>query len=71
MGASFTVNPRTGTIDYIYLYPDLLSIAAFKQGVTSTVAEGGNIQIVIPAYISEQHFERAMPLMPGILRVSF
>ena len=71
MPAQFTVNPRTGIIDYIQVHPELLSLAAFKQGVTSTVikSEGGDIQIVIPAYLNEDHFQRALPSLPGILRV--
>lgn len=73
MGATYTVNPRTRAIEYIQLFPELISVAAFKQGVTATVAasQGGKIQIVIPAYINEQHFQRALPLMPGILKVYF
>ena len=71
MPAHYTVNPRTGAIDYIQVYPELLSIAAFKEGVRSTCAktQGGDIQIVIPAYLTQDHFQRALPLLPGILRV--
>ena len=71
MPANFTVNPRTGIIDYIQVHPELLSLAAFKQGVKSTVVNSaeGDIQIVIPAYLNEDHFHRALPLMPGVLRV--
>ena len=71
MPANFTVNPRTGSIDYIQVNPELLSVAAHKQGVVATVgkSDAGDIQIVIPAYLNEEHFQRALPLMPSILRV--
>lgn len=72
MPAHYTTNPRTGTIDYIQVQPELLSLAAFTQGAKATCGrtDGGDIQVVIPAYISEDHFQRALPLLPGVLRVS-
>lgn len=73
MPAHFTVNPRTGNIEYIQVQPELLSLTAFRQGVRSTCAktDGGDVQIVIPAYLDEDHFQRALPLLPSILRVHF
>ena len=70
MPASFTVNPRTGAVDYISVGMELLSVAAFKQGVRQGPGRGdADIQIVIPAYLCQEHFQRALPLLPGILKV--
>ena len=70
MPANYTVNPRTRVIDYILVYPELLSPAAFKQGVSAAVATSdGEVQIVIPAYLNEDHFQRVLPMLPGILKV--
>ena len=67
MPATFTVNPRTHIVDYIEVHPDFLSPAAFKQA--TTCFPSADIKIIIPAYLNEDHFQRALPLMPGILRV--
>ena len=70
MPANFTVNPRTGAVDYIAVQMDMLSVAAFKQGVRRGPGRGdADIQIVIPAYLCQDHFQRALPLLPGILKV--
>ena len=73
MPAHFTVNPRTGQVDYIEVHPELLSLSAFSQGVRATCSKntGGDIQVAVPAYLNEEHFQRALPHLPGILRVSF
>ena len=70
MPANFTINPRTHVIDYILVHPELLSMAAFKQGITAAVANSeGDVQTVIPAYLNEDHFQRVLPLLPGVLKV--
>lgn len=73
MLASHTTNPRTGQIDYISVETELLSVVAFKRGVRRGPgkAQGGDFQVVIPAYLCEEHFQRAIPLLPGILKVGF
>jgi hypothetical protein len=70
MPATYTKNPRTGEIDYIQVQTELLAVSAFKQGVRRGPGRGeADIQIVIPAYLCEEHFQRALPLLPGILKV--
>lgn len=64
---SFTVNPATQAVDYIEAHPDLLSISAFKAGVKKTPTRD-KIDAVLPVYLTADHFERALPYLPALLK---
>ena len=68
MPLRWTINPRTGALDYIQADPELLSTSAFQQGVRET-PQHHQVMAVLPAYLTQEHFERALPRMPKLLRV--
>ncbi|KAK9828625.1 hypothetical protein WJX72_001162 [[Myrmecia] bisecta] len=63
----FTVNPRTGVVDYIEADMDLLSLEAVQAGVTKTTANDA-FDALLPLYIDADHFQRALPAYPALLR---
>jgi hypothetical protein len=53
------VNPRTRQADYVLpTSPDLVAVAAVRAGLVARDAAGEEVQGVMPAYISADHFER-------------
>ncbi|EFN51646.1 hypothetical protein CHLNCDRAFT_54899 [Chlorella variabilis] len=65
----FTVNPKTGAADYIMpTSPDLVAVEAVAAGLVARDAGGTDIQGAIPAYITQDHFHRALPFLPRVLR---
>ena len=67
MPLQWTVNPRTRQVDYIEASPDLLSLDAFSAGVCKTPSNG-HVQGVLPVFLTQAHFERALPHLHAILR---
>ncbi|KAL4860149.1 Ubiquitin-conjugating enzyme E2 B [Chlorella vulgaris] len=65
----FTINPKTRQADYISTNsPDLVAVEAVRSGLVVRDAQGNAIQGVIPAYITADHFKRALPYLPAVLR---
>lgn len=65
----FTTNPKTGQVDYcLPTSPDLLSVEAVQAGLVRRDASGQEVMGALPAYITAEHFERAQPLLPAVLR---
>lgn len=62
----YTVNPKTNLIDYIEAYPDILSVEAFSTGIKTTPA-GEPIDLVLPLFITAEHFDRALPHLARVL----
>ena len=57
----YTVNPVTGCTDYIYSSLDLLSYTAFYDYQVRKTAWNESFQLWMPIYITEEHFQRALP----------
>jgi hypothetical protein len=58
----FTRNPRTGKSDYISVYCDsLLSKTAWHVHGIRTTAWNEKAACLLPLYISEAHFQQALP----------
>ncbi|KAL4434269.1 hypothetical protein ABPG75_000710 [Micractinium tetrahymenae] len=65
----FTTNPKTGLVDYcLPTSPDLVSIEAVQAGLVRRDAGGQDVMGALPAYITAEHFQRAQPLLPAVLR---
>lgn len=65
---AYTTNPRTGAVDYIEAFPDLLSLSAFKAGMRATPAgPSERVEALLPLYITADHFKSALPHMPALL----
>eukprot|EP01026_Neomeris_dumetosa_P035059 TRINITY_DN2804_c0_g1_i3.p1 TRINITY_DN2804_c0_g1~~TRINITY_DN2804_c0_g1_i3.p1 ORF type:complete len:977 (+),score=62.34 TRINITY_DN2804_c0_g1_i3:158-2932(+) len=64
----YTINPKTELIDYIDVDSELLSIEAFEKFQVHTNITGEEIQGVLPLYLSSEHFKRALPYLPNVLR---
>ncbi|KAJ7523811.1 hypothetical protein O6H91_18G063500 [Diphasiastrum complanatum] len=60
---SFTRNPRTGAIDYIDVSVDLLSEVAYVKYGVRTTANNNKFDLLLPIYINQEHFDRAIPLL--------
>eukprot|EP00798_Chlamydomonas_sp_ICE-L_P013697 gene13697-19589_t len=54
----FTVNPKKRVVDYIEADPNLLSVDAFKAGVTHTPTNE-DIQALLPLYLNPAHYAAA------------
>ena len=67
MPIQWTINPRTQQVDYIEASADLLSVSAFAAGVRKTPANGA-VQAILPVFLTQAHFERALPHLEGLLR---
>lgn len=63
---SFTVNPRTHDVDYIQVHLDILSRGAYASGVRNT-ADNQNFKLLLPLYITQDHFERALPMIQSTI----
>lgn len=61
-----TMNPVTGVVDYIEAYPYTISLDAYRAGVRVSPA-GEPIDDVLPLYISDEHFQRALPHLTRLL----
>lgn len=58
----FTRNPRTGRTDYISIYCDsIISKTAWHEHNIRTTAWNEKALCFLPLYISEDHFQRALP----------
>ena len=62
IGLNYTVNPKTKKVDYIDAGQDLISLSIFKEGKKSD-AFGNKFDLLLPLYFSNDHFERALPLI--------
>ncbi|GAB4817332.1 hypothetical protein N2152v2_004378 [Parachlorella kessleri] len=66
---TFTTNPKTRRVDYLAATcNDLVALAAFQAGLVTKDLEGNAFKAVLPLYITQDHFERAVPYLPGLLR---
>lgn len=55
----FTVNPRTGRVDYILATsPDLAAVELVAGGLLRRDSRGNEVQGALPVYITQEHFER-------------
>ena len=54
----WTINPKTGKIDYIHSTMELMSLSAFQIGVRKTTW-GETIQGWLPIFLTSQHFASA------------
>ncbi|KAL2631450.1 hypothetical protein R1flu_016136 [Riccia fluitans] len=59
---SFTVNPRTKDVEYIAVHLDIISETAYREGVRTT-ADNEKFSFMLPLYITEEHFNRALPMI--------
>jgi len=59
---NYTINPLTCKIDYISSSMDLLGHSAYASGCRSTLW-GDKVLGWLPLYFTEEHFERALPLL--------
>jgi stress response protein SCP2/ubiquitin-protein ligase len=67
----FTINPRTERIDYIYSSMDLLSSEAFFEHKVRKTVWKEEFTNWLPLYITQDHFERAIPYIEKtLLRLS-
>jgi hypothetical protein len=72
----YTVNPATQRTDYIYSSLDLLSYSGYHDYQVRKSAWNESFQLWLPIYISEDHFQRALPyikvpLPPKYPRLTF
>jgi Mg-chelatase subunit ChlD len=58
---SWTINPKTKSIDYIYSTMDILSYQGFNKYGCSTSLWGESIEGWLPLYINKNHFIKALP----------
>ena len=66
---TFTTNPKTRRVDYLAATcNDLVALAASQAGLVTKDLEGNAFKAVLPLYITQDHFERAVPHLPGLLR---
>ncbi|KAL3689276.1 hypothetical protein R1sor_015585 [Riccia sorocarpa] len=59
---SFTVNPRTKDVEYIAVHLDIISESAYRAGLRTT-ADNEKFSFMLPLYITEEHFNRALPMI--------
>ena len=57
----FTTNPKTKRVDYAMPCFDVMSVSAFYEEKLRTSADNDNIDTLIPLYITDEHFSRALP----------
>lgn len=60
-GVSFSVNPKTRTVDYVDLSQDLISKTAFDKNKIRSDVFGNTFELFLPLYFTEHHFQRALP----------
>lgn len=60
---TFTVNPRTHEVDYIYSTLDTLSFSAFKDDSVRTSVWGEAFTHFLPLYLTRDHFCAARPIL--------
>lgn len=61
--------PARRRVDYIAATcPDLLALTVFQAGLVTVDLEGAAFKGVLPLYVSEDHFSRALPHLPPLLR---
>mmetsp|Transcript_6714 Transcript_6714/g.17280 ORF Transcript_6714/g.17280 Transcript_6714/m.17280 type:complete len:853 (-) Transcript_6714:134-2692(-) len=63
VGVDFTINPKTKCIDYISVSQDLISQTAFAKNKVRSDVFGNKFQLFLPLYFSEEHFQRALPMI--------
>lgn len=63
---SYTINPRTRDVDYIQVHLDIMSRDAYGHGVRNT-ADNQTFNLLLPLYITPEHFERALPLIQATI----
>jgi len=64
---SFTVNPRTQEVDYIYSSMDLLSYSAYADGGVRRTVWNEPFTHFLPLYLDAQHFQTALPILKRTL----
>merc|ERR1711871_1393023 len=71
MPLKYTVNPKTKEVDYIYCSPDLMSLEVYNQlhhaDVPLQNSDKEQFSLLLPAYLSLQHFQRALPQIQKVL----
>jgi len=60
---TYTVNPRTHEVDYIYSTLDTLSFSAFKDDGCRASVWGEEFTHFLPLYLTREHFDAARPLL--------
>ena len=60
---TFTVNPRTHEVDYIYSTLDTLSYSAFREDGVRTSVWGEAFTHFLPLYLTRDHFKAARPIL--------
>lgn len=63
----YTINPRTGQVDYIYSTMDTLGYSSYVGGLRKTVW-GEDFNGFLPLYFTEAHFQRAIPALQQCIR---
>jgi len=65
---SFTVNPRTQEVDYIYSSLDTLSYSAFADGHVRRTVWNEAFTHYLPLYLTREHFNAALPIIQRTIR---
>eukprot|EP00457_Paulinella_chromatophora_P001967 gb/GEZN01001970.1/.p1 GENE.gb/GEZN01001970.1/~~gb/GEZN01001970.1/.p1 ORF type:complete len:764 (+),score=103.04 gb/GEZN01001970.1/:57-2348(+) len=63
---TYTMNPKTGRVDYILAHAVLLSESAFEKGTRFTPSNE-SFSLVLPLFFSQVHFARALPAIERCL----
>jgi ubiquitin-protein ligase/Mg-chelatase subunit ChlD len=67
---NYTINPRTGCVDYIYSSMELMSKGCYTAGIRVNTW-GEAINGFMPLYLTKEHFTRALPrIQESILKLS-
>ena len=66
----YTVNPKTGLVDYIYSTMELMGQSTYGVGIRKTTW-GEDINGFMPLYFTKEHFQRALPrIRESVLRLA-
>jgi len=67
MPLQYTVNPKTRRVDYISSTMDILSLQAHKADKVELSLWGESFDELLPLYISDDHFGRALPQIRKVI----
>jgi len=65
---TFTANPRTREVDYVYSTMETLSFSAFTDDGVRRTVWGERFTHFLPMYLNATHFEAALPVITRTLR---
>jgi len=64
---TFTTNPRTNKIDYIFSTMELVSYGATKNPNANKTMWGEKFKAWIPVFFCEEHFQKSLPILRSSL----